>query len=1030
MSETYGGYNMPGDEFFYLSSMYSDKLLTEFLPNVKNRAYQRYLQIQKDLLNGNELCGTLKQSTDPLINEFGKYYFKESIELCNEFNFPIGSIFADITAQGFYLDIADKYKFLKTFGSFYTPISYSDIISHPEIFNSMIHCRIGEYEFTKFYIIKDKYHRIYIGIKNSSDDGLTMESLKQSLSMGTDEVPVQFCIWKDDQTTMYTYDGNINSIISNSSNDEEKYITVQLSSTVNSVPLHEDNNWTIMISYHISKYGKYIYSTTDCYLVNKTNNTLTFGIPSNFLDDITSRNSIVSCVLIQRTNRAVIYEYDPTDDTEPWLALGSYDKPVSVANIKIYEYDKLTSRYLQRLPMCVNNFNNEFNDKVKKYNYNESNYSSDVIFPSIYKFPSGITLRIELLEYNYEDMKTKFDNHIKCLFQYPNTLVDDLTKEADYSAERYLEYLSWLNENKEDPQYGTIITEVLNKLINFNPMNIYMDYDDYLKSGLHIRQYKFGKLMELISSDPYIYADYIKFMDKMNFNIIKECGSPNHFKLNTGLTDPDLCGSNQIVNDDSFIDPVNTYTFSEPHTYIKIHADNYDAFCLVFIGGRLITPTEIKSKLNDIYLFFPVNKVARYITSSINKYWNNDSLNKNNLISVDCYNHVNRSETNREYFTNIFESTSINYQLFDGDHNFKYHLSDLVIYNKTSGEYIPLSKFDITAEIKTAVVEFNGEDVDHISGSSEDLIYMGTHLGEFYMTKDNGTIILDDGYTDMEFPKDSLGDNDDNYSAFLNKEWPSDELKFTLNDPDLVGAEIEFVYSPVGYGWDIPLSQFTLTDDGNYVYNIEGFLGKNKLAYFELFIDGEYIDLAQYVTLPDNVNGKIVISIPSTVFDDLSQWYSNTIHTIQLRYNPTTYSTSNNNTSLCIPNRYDENMFDLSDFDINALSKPIFYYNIFSIDKYDTENLYLNSDCSKLFAYGYSFNTALYIPYKWTIESSTYDLQENLNILKAHSSLESNPVFKDIHEDLDFTYMSDTNIVKSMIDQLMYNISIIEPIPN
>ena len=55
MPETYGGYNMPGDEFFYLSSMYSDKLLTEFLPKVKNRAYQRYIQIQKDILNGNEI---------------------------------------------------------------------------------------------------------------------------------------------------------------------------------------------------------------------------------------------------------------------------------------------------------------------------------------------------------------------------------------------------------------------------------------------------------------------------------------------------------------------------------------------------------------------------------------------------------------------------------------------------------------------------------------------------------------------------------------------------------------------------------------------------------------------------------------------------------------------------------------------------------------------------------------------------------------------------------------------------------------
>ena len=38
MADKYGGYTMPGDEFFYLSSMYSDTLLTDFLPEVKNRA--------------------------------------------------------------------------------------------------------------------------------------------------------------------------------------------------------------------------------------------------------------------------------------------------------------------------------------------------------------------------------------------------------------------------------------------------------------------------------------------------------------------------------------------------------------------------------------------------------------------------------------------------------------------------------------------------------------------------------------------------------------------------------------------------------------------------------------------------------------------------------------------------------------------------------------------------------------------------------------------------------------------------------
>ena len=222
---------MPGDEFFYLSSMYSDKLLTEFLPKIKNRAYQRYMQIQKDILNGNEIQGTLEDTGT------SKYYFKMSNELCSEFDFPFGSIFADITSQGFYLDIIDKLKFLRTFKSFYAPISYSDILAHPDIFSNMIHCRLGNYEFTKFYIMKDKFHRIFIGIKNSNTDGLTTTAIQNLLSEGTEEKPISFCLWKDDFSSIYEYNGTLNSIISKSTDTTKKRITIDKTNVISSTAL-------------------------------------------------------------------------------------------------------------------------------------------------------------------------------------------------------------------------------------------------------------------------------------------------------------------------------------------------------------------------------------------------------------------------------------------------------------------------------------------------------------------------------------------------------------------------------------------------------------------------------------------------------------------------------------------------------------------------------------------------------------------------------------------------------------------------
>ena len=216
MADLYGGFSMPGNDFFYLSSMYSDKLLIEFLPKVKNRAYQRYLQIQKDILNGNEITGMMKYSST------AKYYFKESIELNEEFGFPLGSIYCDITEQGFHLDIGDKLKFIRKFKNFNTPISGTDIITNPDIFTYAIRFMIGDYAFNKFYLMKDKYQRMYIGIKNNSLDGLSSAAMNRLF--GTTNIT--FCMWKDNPSVAYTYTGTFNNILFNSTTSGMKRINI------------------------------------------------------------------------------------------------------------------------------------------------------------------------------------------------------------------------------------------------------------------------------------------------------------------------------------------------------------------------------------------------------------------------------------------------------------------------------------------------------------------------------------------------------------------------------------------------------------------------------------------------------------------------------------------------------------------------------------------------------------------------------------------------------------------------------------
>lgn len=998
MAELYGGFTMPGENFFYLSSMYSDKLLTEFLPVVKNRAYQRYMQIQKNILNSNEVFGSLEK------NSKYQYYFKESVELDNAFGFPIGSMYADITNQDFYLDIGDKLKFLKKFKSFNTPISSTDLIENPDIFTHVIRCMIGGFSFNKFYIIKDKYHRVYIAIKNNAKDGIANTTWKRLISEGNESNPTTFCFWKDRPSAMYTYTGMLNSIIFNSTTSGMKRITIPKTNSVTPVRPLNENNWTFVVSYDTTRYGQYLYSIADASLVSETSANLIFDVKASFLSDITSRNVTVSCAVFQRLNRKAIYSFTPSSSNEPWLTLGDVDRPVSIANVKIYKYDPAIDRYKERIPIEVNNFNKEFNEKINNEKYNEKDYFTNVIFPSIYRFNNiDGPIHIELIEYTPEVSNTEFDNHLKPLFNYGKT------DPHEYSADSYLEYLTFLNTDEST-------SDTLSKLTGFNPMNVYMDYMDYLKSNKkNMREYKFGKLMELIASDPYLYTEYIKFMDNENFNIIRQSGSPNHFKFNTGITtDKELTGNNPVVMDDSFVcvnknDDV--FFFSEPHSYIKVHSTNADAFCVVYVGGRMITPTRIKSKLNDIYIFFPQSTMKKYVEETMEslKSTNKTVMTKYNMITVEIYTKINRSTSDQIHYSSVFDSMTLGKKLFDGDENFTFKLADLVIYNKTTGEYIPLNKFDITAILNQATIEFDDGTSDEVIGTTKDIIYLGTNAAEFYMTRDNYRIILDDVTYEIMLPTDdSTGSRKDGYSGYLNKEWTANDLRFILNDPKLIGSEIEFVYSPVGYSWNTSLDRFTKDEaTGTYSYRLGGFIGNANYEQFELYINGEFVkNYKSYLTLPDGVgtNDYILINIPA---DTIKKYYNSNTTFVQLLYNPTTYSYETSVSHYKLPS-------------VNTLAEADYNYSVFDTDLYEcisNRTIHFNSDNSKVFISDNNHDTQLSSIYTWKKDKEEFDLQDMFCVSKLHPIVGDIPVFKDIKRDVSFAD-SYYGLVQSTIDSI------------
>ena len=242
------------------------------------------------------------------------------------------------------------------------------------------------------------------------------------------------------------------------------------------------------------------------------------------------------------------------------------------------------------------------------------------------------------------------------------------------------------------------------------------------------------------------------------------------------------------------------------------------------------------------------------------------------------------------------------------------------------------------------------------------------------MTKDNLRLILEEDTEDFKFPTDESfsGGRSDNYSGFQNKTWTADELKFNINDPTLVGTEIEFVYSPVAYTWDFPFEKFTKNETtGKYEFKFGGFIGKNDIKFFDMYIDGEYIDPTSYVTLPTSAStdARITISIPDP--STLTQWYENTNHVIQLRYNPTDYH-KKSGSALNLLSKYHPWFDTTKTYDT---TKSIFNYSIFTTNLYNKIDSYLNSDCSRLFIKR-NTDTSIMLPYKWNVNKTVIDLQD------------------------------------------------------
>lgn len=845
-------------QWFALSSMYSDKLLTEFLPVVKNRAYSRYLEIQQNIFNTIIYKGALAD-------------FEENIEMTNVYKLPVGTRYFRL--ENFTLPIANKQKFIQTFGYYTKPIYLKDIMMNYDIFDRGFYLLINEMYFDQFCFIRDKYHNYFLVFPNSNSSGMSTTTFNRLKADGT------FILWRETPSAVYSRSGTIAGMVSDGSSSSKKRISIPRSGAMTKLPLPKDNNsWNIFMTTNTTNYQTHLQTGTIGALHSITATNIIFEVDAKFITKISEKNTSVKVVAVHKPNRKISYVYSASVAQEPVLYLNSEGNPIPGSNICAYEYDENTSCIGK--PVFI------------------SNMVNPTYFPGIYDMTQYIdkenpkSLLIDIVDYSKEITNTPFDNHLKFFI------------EKVITPQEYVNFLLY-----QFSEYTPITT--------YNPINIHMDYIDFINSDMSddLRAYKFSKLMELIRSDSYLYKEYVQFMDKLNYGWIFESGTPRYFnfdldKQSAAIHDEFKVSSARKVMDNSFIaipKHDNTVFFSEPHSYIKVHCENPDAYVRVFIGGMLVTPTLVDSYLNDIYVFIPIKTadslLQAYHTEYKDAFTTAEILYDCQLICVELYPNVTRSNANTLYDMLNYTSLEEVKKIFEGRDDLIITLNDLVFYNANTGEYISIDNFDIGFILSEADLKFNDGIVQHIIGSEDDIQYLYTNANELYMTMDKISIILSSNKIETfpEYKPDgdrSMGDLT-SILDIINKKWKVTDLLFKLKNPKLLGVDIGVAISSTVREWDINGSHFIPNTEVNpeyYYVTFTGFFGHPSLERFEIFLNGTFIPNYHrniMIDLPTTTTGEIFIAISTELIDLWKQYIPEVKDAIlQVRYNPTSMITN------------------------------------------------------------------------------------------------------------------------------------------
>lgn len=827
---------------FFFSNMYDDRLLTEFYPKICRESWENAINSQYRAIGRRTTLqrGTKYNSQGPNNADLLAVAYVSEKKVDDIYNSKVGLPRGSATFKvyNFALPVYNKRRYVWTYGSGTRVIPIKDFLTKHDIFDFSVTVQMGRFNLYKAVIIENSDRTITLAIPNSSSYGIPSTMFNNMIdTLGYDpEAPEtsdngRIYIFMEEQTEAYEYSGTMNTIFSTTATDG--YYTATIS-TVNKLTTfgkqlqHEEaNSWDIFLSERVSQYGQFGLIGNACTLKETTSQgSLVFNVDEAFVNYIKSNNSAVTVYVIKRPNRRHVTIFtNPITADNGELIEGCYPapytyNPASSITLKIYEYDPVNHYRTQ-----YHYFVGDTPSEIDNINYNTFKFVQ-FAFPNIISFTSyeNKNLEFEVFEYYPTYTNQVMHNGLKQVY--------DNLGEDFYTKCLVNDYITMIDEIEGTPTY---LREVQPKIYRIS-------LEDYQNSTYYgdIRAYYCDKINKMIKSDPSLKLQYFDFMHEINKLVCSDFGTPKYFRFGTNLTG-EFTGVHGTVMDTSIasVNPDDIQYFEEAHSYIVYKAEDGEVPSMFYVDGKYVEPTCTRYYNGENYIFIPVSEVE---TLSSN-YTSDEEVKEAEPLRLDWFPHSYNSygDTPKDQFT--VNSTSDQIKLFKHIDNPKFALSDLTLYDTSTGEFLDLlENFKVIYTVKQVIYQNPLEQNPVvIETTSEQIQYLMTVLDELYLTMDSQPIILGEASVDIDYDEEMEKINSelepDNNIQYTNKKLDFHEVTLVPKNPNLIGKVIA-VYNNQ-FKHTIYFDQSNITEDGTVT--IPDAMIDNMNATYFLFGDGIYI---------------------------------------------------------------------------------------------------------------------------------------------------------------------------------------------